>query len=61
MEPQDGANGFRAEAGWVGQAPPLSPGMQGVAKMTVGRANLVTIWARESINWLRLKLWQHWI
>ena len=58
---QDGANGFRAEAGWVGLAPPLSPGMQGVAKVTVGRANLVTIWARESINWLQLKLWQHWI
>jgi multidrug resistance efflux pump len=54
-------NGFRAEAAWVGDVPALSPGMQGVAKLTVGRANVLTIWTRESINWLRLKLWQHWI
>jgi multidrug efflux pump subunit AcrA (membrane-fusion protein) len=58
---QDGANGFRAEAAWVGAAPALSPGMQGVAKVTVGRANLLTIWTRESVNWLRIKLWQYWI
>ncbi len=58
---QDGANGFRAEAAWVGAAPVLSPGMQGVAKVTVGRSNLLTLWTRESINWLRLKLWQYWI
>lgn len=58
---QDGANGFRAEAAWVGEVPALSPGMQGVAKVVVGTSNLLTIWTRESFNWLRLKLWQHWI
>ena len=58
---QDGANGFRAEAAWVGEAPLLSPGMQGVAKVVVGKSNVLTIWTRESINWLRLKLWQYWI
>ncbi len=58
---QDGANGFRAEAAWIGEVPPLSPGMQGVAKVVVGRANLLTIWTRESVDWLRLKLWQYWI
>ena len=58
---QDGANGFRAEAAWVGDAPPLSPGMQGVSKIVVGTSNLVTIWTRESVAWLRLKLWQYWI
>lgn len=58
---QDGANGFRAEAAWVGEVPPLSPGMQGVAKVVVGSANLLTIWTRESVAWLRLKLWQYWI
>ncbi len=56
---QDAVNGFRAEAAWVGEAPPLSPGMQGVAKVTVGRANLLTVWTRESWNWLRIKLWQY--
>ncbi|MBW8846212.1 MAG: HlyD family efflux transporter periplasmic adaptor subunit [Burkholderiales bacterium] len=58
---QDGANGFRAEAAWVGDAPALSPGMQGVSKVIVGRSNLLTIWTRESLDWLRLKLWQYWI
>lgn len=58
---QDGANGFRAEAAWVGEVPPLSPGMQGVAKVVVGTSNLLTIWTRESAAWLRLKLWQYWI
>lgn len=58
---QDGTNGFRAEAAWVGDAPLLSPGMQGVAKVVVGRSNLLTVWTRESIDWLRLKLWQYWI
>ena len=58
---QDGANGFRAEAAWVGEVPPLSPGMQGVAKVVVGTSNLLTIWTRESVAWLRLKLWQYWI
>lgn len=58
---QDGVNGFRAEAAWVGETPALSPGMQGVAKVVVGRSNLLTIWTRESVAWLRLKLWQYWI
>ena len=57
---QDGANGFRVEAAWIGDAPALSPGMQGVAKVTVGRANLLTIWTRSSIDWLRMKLWTWW-
>lgn len=58
---QDGANGFRAEAAWVGEVPPLSPGMQGVSKVVVGTSNLLTIWTRESLDWLRLKVWQYWI
>jgi multidrug resistance efflux pump len=57
---QDNVNGFRVEADWVGAVPPLSPGMQGVGKVEVGRANLLTIWTRPSIDWLRLKLWSWW-
>ena len=57
---QDGANGFRVEAAWVGDTPALSPGMQGVAKVVVGQANLLTIWTRSSIDWLRMKLWTWW-
>ncbi len=57
---QDGTNGFRVEATWQGEAPPLSPGMQGVGKVSVGTANLLTVWTRSSIDWLRLKLWSWW-
>jgi multidrug efflux pump subunit AcrA (membrane-fusion protein) len=58
---QDGSNGFRVEAVWEGAAPPLSPGMQGVGKFTVGRANLLIQWTRSSIDWLRMKWWTWWI
>ena len=58
---QEGINGFRVEAAWVGAVPPLSPGMQGVGKVTVGQANLLTIWTRSSIDWLRMKLWAWWV
>lgn len=54
---QDGVNGFRVEAEWQGRAPVLSPGMQGIGKIEVGEANLLTIWTRPSVDWLRLKLW----
>lgn len=57
---QDGNNGFRVEAAWRGDAPPLSPGLQGVGKIEVGRANLLTVWLRPSLDWLRLKLWSWW-
>ncbi len=57
---QDGVNGFRVEAQWVGDAPALSPGMQGVAKVTVGQSHLLDIWTRSTRHWLRLKLWTWW-
>lgn len=57
---QDASNGFRVEAGWDGEAPNLSPGMQGVGKIAVGRANLFTIWTRTSFDWLRMKWWSWW-
>lgn len=61
---QDNVNGFRVEADWVGDDggvfADLSPGMQGIAKIEVGRANLLTVWTRSSIDWLRLKLWSWW-
>jgi multidrug efflux pump subunit AcrA (membrane-fusion protein) len=57
---QDGTNGFRVEAEWTGEAPALSPGMQGVGKVTVGESNLIMVWIRPSIDWLRLKLWSWW-
>jgi multidrug efflux pump subunit AcrA (membrane-fusion protein) len=57
---QDSVNGFRVEAEWQGQVPPLSPGMQGIGKVEVGTSNLLTVWTRTSIDWLRLKIWSLW-
>ena len=57
---EDGVNGFRVEAEWRGDIPALSPGMQGVGKIEVGRSNLLTVWTRSSVDWLRLKLWSWW-
>jgi multidrug resistance efflux pump len=57
---QDSLNGFRVEAQWQGDMPRLSPGMQGVGKVVVGRTNLFTLWTRPSLDWLRMKLWAWW-
>ncbi len=57
---QDGVNGFRVEAEGLGDLAGLRPGMQGIGKIEVGQANLLTIWTRSSIDWLRLKLWSWW-
>jgi hypothetical protein len=57
---EEGTNGFRVEAEWRGAVPELSPGMQGVGKVEVGRASLLTVWTRSSVDWLRLKLWGWW-
>lgn len=56
----DGVNGFRVEAEWQGTVPPLSPGMQGIGKVNVGTSNLLTVWTRSTLDWLRLKLWTWW-
>lgn len=57
---QDSVNGFRVEAALEPGVPALQPGMQGVGKVEVGSANLLTIWTRSSVDWLRLKLWSWW-
>jgi multidrug efflux pump subunit AcrA (membrane-fusion protein) len=57
---QDGGNGFRVEAEWLGPAPALSPGMQGVGKIEVGTSPLLAQWTRAPRDWLRLKLWSWW-
>lgn len=35
----------------------LYPGMEGVAKVEVGRRHRVLIWTRDAVDWVRLKLW----
>jgi biotin carboxyl carrier protein len=56
----DGRNVFEVEARLAGDAAPpagLRPGMQGVAKLDVGRARLLWLWTHRATDWLRLTLW----
>lgn len=57
---QNNVNGFRVEASWLNSPPALTPGMQGVGKITVGKTNLLFRWSRDFINWVKLKIWSNW-
>ena len=35
----------------------MRPGMEGVAKVSVGKRRYVWIWTRKIVNWIRMKLW----
>jgi multidrug efflux pump subunit AcrA (membrane-fusion protein) len=35
----------------------MRPGMEGVAKVSIGKRRYVWIWTRRIVNWLRMKLW----
>ena len=37
--------------------PWMRPGMEGVAKVSVGKRRYVWIWTRKIVNWVRMKLW----
>ena len=56
---QDGRNVFRVEAllDPSQYQDRLRPGMEGVGKIVVGRANLLWIWTHGFVDWLRLSLW----
>ncbi len=50
-------NHFRVEAE-LGDIPPgLRPGMQGVAKVTIGQGSVLQAWTRELVSRLRFWLW----
>jgi len=54
----EGRNHFRVEALLDDEAGMLRPGMEGVAKITVGERRYAWIWTRELVNWLRLSTWR---
>lgn len=35
----------------------MRPGMEGVAKVSIGKRRYIWIWTRKVVNWLRMKLW----
>lgn len=54
---EEGRNYFRIEAVMDLQSDLLRPGMEGVAKIDVGRRKLIWIWSRRLVGWLRLWSW----
>ena len=59
-ESKEGRNYFRVEAELEKQKDFLRPGMQGVGKILIGERQLIWIWSRPLIDWLRLTLWTWW-
>ncbi|RRD88948.1 efflux RND transporter periplasmic adaptor subunit [Conchiformibius steedae] len=57
---EEGQNGFQVEAKLLDAPPRLNAGMQGVAKVSVGKTNLLWLWTKNFRDWLRLKLWSWW-
>lgn len=54
---EHGQNFFRVEAVMNSPSDLLRPGMQGVAKITIGSRKLIWVWTRPALNWMRLFIW----
>lgn len=53
-----GGNYFRVEAQLMEPAAALRPGMEGIAKVTVGERKLIWIYTHRLLHWLRLWVWR---
>lgn len=59
MAPEEaGEPVFRVEADLIDSLPALRPGMQGVAKVTVGERRRWWIWTHALTDWLDLQFWR---
>jgi multidrug efflux pump subunit AcrA (membrane-fusion protein) len=56
----DGANFFHVEAILRNVDEQMRPGMEGVGQIEINQRRLISIWSRELMEWLRLKLWAWW-
>jgi multidrug efflux pump subunit AcrA (membrane-fusion protein) len=50
-------NVFKVRVRLLETRPWMRPGMEGVAKISIGKRRYVWIWTRRIVNWLRMKLW----
>ncbi len=54
---EEGRSYFRVEAVLEEPSDVLRPGMDGIAKVDVGRRRLLWVWTHELLDWLRLWTW----
>jgi RND family efflux transporter MFP subunit len=57
---KEGRNYFRVEAELDQASEKLRPGMEGLGKISAGRARFIWIWSHDVTEWIRLKVWS-WI
>jgi biotin carboxyl carrier protein len=50
-------NVFKVRVRLLETRPWMRPGMEGVAKISLGRRPYIWIWTRRIVNWLRMKFW----
>jgi len=50
-------NVFKVRVRLLELHPWMRPGMEGVAKVSVGKRRYIWIWTRKIVNWIRMKLW----
>jgi len=50
-------NVFKVRVRLLENPPWMRPGMEGVAKISIGKRHYVWIWTRKIVNWIRMKLW----
>ncbi|WP_020175414.1 efflux RND transporter periplasmic adaptor subunit [Methyloferula stellata] len=58
-EAKAGRNSFRVEGLLTENSDRLRPGMEGVAKIDIGRRRLIWIWTHSLVDWLRIWAWQY--
>ena len=56
---EEGSNHFRVEAVMESHSDLMRPGMEGVAKIDIGREKLLWIYSRQLVDWLRLMVWKY--
>ena len=52
-----GKNVFKVRVAFDRRPEVLRPGMEGVAKVDIGKRHYAWIWTRRLANWIRLNLW----
>jgi multidrug resistance efflux pump len=57
---KEGKNYFRVEAKLIKTSDVLRPGMEGIGKISVDRRRLISIWTRDLMDWMRMKVWYWW-
>jgi len=57
---KDGSTFFVVEASLQDHSEQMQPGMEGVGKIGIDKRSLLSIWSRELVEWVRLKIWSWW-